>query len=65
MRAVQMAIYEERAARSMRGKGPALNKEDFKPGVKVDGGGCDERLARGHDEGLTKSTRLDIATRTP
>ena len=36
MRAVQMAIYEERAARSMRGGGPALITEDFKPGVKID-----------------------------
>ena len=33
---VQMAIYEERLARSMRGKGPMVNKEDFRPGVKID-----------------------------
>ena len=48
MKAVQMAIHEERMARSMRGKGPAVDKDQLKPGMKID---VYERPLRKDDSG--------------
>ena len=35
MKAVQMAIHEERLAHSTRGTGPAVDKQQLQPGKKL------------------------------